>query len=159
MISKTLERLRQNASIVPIVDTAMGTLIQSGVITFLRELGVPRIIDGGDSINKAAISAAMSAGYNACIDDLLNFKERFIVEKQIVTAKVPDYGAAQAVVESGDITKEEVDAIRSNKQFDALKLTEAERHAFAEFKRKQNEHNARLGAAPTPAGTVSRKGN
>lgn len=146
MIPKSLERLRQNASIVPIVDTAVGTLIQSGVMTFLREKAAPVIIDGGESINKAAILAAMSAGYNACLDDLLNFKERFIVEREVVTSSAPDYGATEAIVERGDLTKEEADAIRANRPIDPTKYTESVRVDFAEFQRKRAEHNAKSGA-------------
>lgn len=146
MIPKSLERLRQNGSIVPIVDTAVGTLIQSGVMTFLREKAAPVILDGGESINKAAILAAMSAGYNSCLDDLLNFKERFIVERAVITSSAPDYGATETIIERGDLTKEEADAIRASKQFDHTKHTESVRTDFAEFQRKRAEHNAKSGA-------------
>lgn len=146
MIPKSLERLRQNGGIVPIVDTAVGTLIQAGVMTFLREKAAPVILDGGESINKAAIVAAMSAGYNACLDDLLNFKERFIAERAATVTTAPDYGATESTIERGDLTKEEADAIRANKQFDHTSHAAAVRTDFATFQRKRLEHNAKSSA-------------
>lgn len=124
----------------------MGTLAQAGVITFLRENGVPIITDGGESINKAAIAAAASAGYNKCLDDLLNFKERFILIKENISGATPDYGATQAAIQRGDISKEEADAIRSNQQFDYTKHTASTKAEFDAFQRKRLEHNAKSGA-------------
>lgn len=60
----------------------------------------------------AAASAANASGYNAALDDLVLFQERYLTQQ--VTGKLEmNYGSVETALQLGDITKEEADAIRS----------------------------------------------
>ncbi len=71
-----------------------------------------------------ASQASYSAGYFQALDDLMNFRENILDAGQIST-KTPeaDYGALQTLVDSGEITKEEADALRTGSTPDYSKFT------------------------------------
>lgn len=111
MTSKTFQRLQGNASFLTTYLTSVGALFTSGFFDVLREFG--RIdISLQDSNDKLSVKAAYSAGYNAAIDDILNFKEKYM-DKPVVTNLTPDFGGRDYAVKVGNLTQKEADSLRN----------------------------------------------
>lgn len=111
----TLEELLNDSNFSKYLPFALSALKASGVIRALRERGRPMDIPAATDnyVAAQASEAQRSIGYNNCLDDLLYFAERYLKTKTQTTSPELSYGAAMSVLESGDLTKEELDAIVS----------------------------------------------
>jgi len=114
-MSKALARILDSPDLLSTYITGLTYLERSYVIDFLRERATVKIIDGGSDVQKAAAEAHRSLGYQQALDDLINFKEKFIIgaanKGQPLT---PTFGAVDRAFQQNDLLPEEVDAIRTN---------------------------------------------
>lgn len=113
MIERKLRELRQNSTLPNDVTEAVMLLERSGVLPFLRLLARPQVSHGGTDINAMAINGAWSAGANDMLESITDFIARFYVEAS-KKSDSPSMGfeALKDLKERGDLTEEELDAIR-----------------------------------------------
>lgn len=83
----------------------------SGFLEWLRAKGNVLLFDPKDDANTQANKASFSAGYHACLDDILEFRN--IISDYEKVKKLPqgDFGARSALVASGKFTQEEADKV------------------------------------------------
>lgn len=94
---------------------AMSLLDSTKIFEFLRDRGKVQYVSPA-SPNYAmelAAQAEHSRGYNEALDDLLQFREKFL-DTSASTMPPRDYGAIDRALQAGDLTEEEADAIRSS---------------------------------------------
>lgn len=108
-----LERLKQNANFLAQYLNGMSALNNSGIFDFLKKKAEPQIVGLGKDINVMATQAARSAGYFEALDDLYNFREKYLEERPNLNDTKPDYGGSERAIESGDLTEEELHAART----------------------------------------------
>lgn len=121
-VKNLLEFIRKNTAFLPVYLQAMSLLNETLVLDYLVEQGKPKpIYPGGDSfVDLQVAEYNKSIGYNQCLYDLINFKERFL--EVVVAQNAPmDFGAVARLEEQQDLTKEEADAIRRNSPIPELK--------------------------------------
>lgn len=114
MISKVLDRIKNNPNALAYYTTAVSDLVRSGVIEFMRERARVVIVGGGTDPQAMATQAARSAGYMQALDDILYFRELHI-DSVIPLARVPlDFGGTDRAILSGDMTEEEANELRNS---------------------------------------------
>ena len=112
MSEKELNLLKQKPNLITDYNSGIEALYRSGVFTFLRSIG--RVYrTSKDTVEVSALDGAYAAGFQDCLDVLLNFREKFIDPKPISPSMTPDYGGARLAYERGDITLEEYNGIRN----------------------------------------------
>ena len=109
-ILKQLELLRSSDTTRSLYSEGMSKLYGSGVFGFLRAMGRVTLTDKDDA-EKVALQGAYTAGYQDCLDHLLNFQEFFLDVPIIKSGLKPDFGGRSALRESGDITDREADEL------------------------------------------------
>lgn len=115
MSIKEIERLKGNPSLVEAYRIGMNSLFTAGITDALRALGRPiRRKEGADAIQMAS-EASWSAGWNDCLENLLYFQELHLGGTLETPNVKMDFGSLQKALQSGDLTQEEADAIRSGK--------------------------------------------
>lgn len=117
MIQKQIESFKTNTALLAHLTTALSLLHQSGVLSFLRDLGRVKFVppDAENYTSVQASAAAESWGYNQALDNLIYFREYFLETTQPKADKVADlYGALEKVVADGDLSEGEADAIRTD---------------------------------------------
>lgn len=93
---------------------AVDALIRIGVIALLRAKARPHRHDRGADQNIMASEASYYAGCNDIIDELLEIKENYFLNRDGGPERPPlTYGAIDALLEKGEITKEEADDLRA----------------------------------------------
>lgn len=107
-----LKLFKENAKAVAAFEAGLSHLKASGVFNLLRQFARPFASDRGESLNAAAYTAAHAEGYNQCLDDLLYFDQKFLVQKLKGKTVVPDFGGLALAVRQGNLTKEEAEKIR-----------------------------------------------
>jgi len=109
----TLKELQDSPDFLKYLPFALSALKASGVLRALRELARPETVPAtsDNCLAAQAFEAQKSIGYNNCLDDLLYFIDRYLRTNQSSDIPALSYGASAAVMESGDLTKEELDAI------------------------------------------------
>ncbi len=116
MIAKEIDRIKGNPSVKDAYRTGMNALFQAGIVDALRVLGRPKRHRNGESEVVMASEGAWSAGWNDCLETLLYFEQLYFNDDN--PAETPnvrmDFGALSKIVESGELTREEADAIRNN---------------------------------------------
>jgi hypothetical protein len=92
-------------------------LYESGILEYVRTLGMQILVKQTSNVDEAALLGARAAGWQECLDVLTNFTE-LVIQPTLKIRETPraDFGSLQRSLESGDLTKEEVDAIRFNTQ-------------------------------------------
>lgn len=122
MLSKRLEFIKENPALLANYSQALSLLMQSGVIDVLREVGRVRFIPV-DTPNYSQVLAnemQYSLGFNDALSNLEFFVERYINPTYEGKQTVLDFGAIDRALESGDLTKEEADAIRAGNPIPTL---------------------------------------
>lgn len=115
-MESALNRIRKNEHFLSVYLDSMSVLHSTGIFEVLRERG--RTVVTPDTIGNTqalATTAAISTGYNQCIEDLLNFSENFLGDKSIKSVK-PDYGAINKLQESGEISEEEAQILKYGRE-------------------------------------------
>lgn len=88
-------------------------LATSGLGEYLRSRGSIPAFDPSNDVVIQANKGAFSAGYNACLDDLIGFIDEVVVPLENAS-KMPfsSYGAHEAMKDSGRFTQEEIDKMK-----------------------------------------------
>jgi hypothetical protein len=115
MIEEDLQKIVDNKFFLTQHAEVVMFLEDSKFLSYLRAKGLEFLIASTD-INNAALNGQRAAGWQACLDLIVDFKEK-ILRPILETKATPraDFGSLDRAVESGDITKEEADAIRNNR--------------------------------------------
>lgn len=110
-----LQAVKDNPEFLSLFNQGMSLLHRSGVFTFLRDNGrvFPASPEVPNYVDYQAAIANWSVGYNAAIDHLLRFREIFLDENADANKMQPDFGALDRALENGDLTQEEINALRS----------------------------------------------
>lgn len=118
MLRAELLRLHQLPNFVDDYGNGLAALKRSRIFEVLRLLGQPQIPFDGRDVQALATQAARSAGWNAAINILLDFEK--LIDEAVTPQTSPQmrYGGLEAAVKSGDILKEEADAIRDGRPID-----------------------------------------
>lgn len=116
-VSPTLQRIRESKEFLNLFTQGMSYLHQSGIFELLRENGrvYPVSPEAPNYVEYQAALASWSVGYNTALDHLLRFREIFLDIGVDASKVAADFGAGDAAVEKGDLTVEELNAIRSGK--------------------------------------------
>lgn len=117
-----LLELQDSADFQKYLPFALAAIKASGVLKALRERARPAAIPAASEncVAAQAFEAQRSIGYNECLDDLIYFADRYLKKETSTTTPSLQYGAGIAVLESGDLTKEELDAIVSGTDPNAI---------------------------------------
>lgn len=114
MLKKELEILRAREDTLTQYNIAVDALYRSGVLNFLRALG--RVTkDKADTVDKLALDGAYAAGFQDCLDMIVNFREEFLTPKTADVRVPADYGGLKAAVERGDLSTEEAEYVRNSR--------------------------------------------
>lgn len=113
----TLEELQKNPDFLKYLPFAISALKASGVIRALRDKARPETVPATSEncVAAQAFEAQKAIGYNNALDDLIYFADRYLKSTQKTDAPSLNYGANMAVLESGDLTKEELNAVISGR--------------------------------------------
>jgi hypothetical protein len=109
----TLAELLDSPDFLKYLPFALSALKASGVLRALREIARPAAVPTthDNCLAAQAFEAQKSIGYNQCLDDLIYFMDRYLKTNKQKDAPALNYGANISVMEAGDLTKEELDAI------------------------------------------------
>lgn len=123
MIRKIIERLSKNQSFLGVYSSGVSHLYASGIVDFLREKAKCRFAPNLE-LHSTALEGARSAGYQEALEDIFEFADRYLTPTLGAegTPKM-EFGALDALIESGDLTKEEADAIRRDTPVDYSQYT------------------------------------
>ena len=104
-----LKNVLQNEAFLTLYIEGMSKLSQSGIFSFLRELGRVRHIPSQslNYMNEQAIAAAESRGFQEALDSLYFFREKFIDKPAKVTIE-PTFGGTEAALQAGNLTMEDL---------------------------------------------------
>lgn len=106
MFAKHLERIRSNPTIISNFKAAVAVLEENYIFYFLVALGRPQRT-AKSSLDELANEGAYAAGWQDCLDHLLNFEEYYLSQKKSSVPLNPDYGGKRKLLEEGRITEEE----------------------------------------------------
>lgn len=109
ILNDLLKRIRSQDHQLTDIAVASDALQHTKIVEYCQTKGSPRLVGQGNDIAGQAIAGAWSSGYLECLDDILRFKEKYLLEALPVERPVQDFGGTQAAVEKGYLTKEEAD--------------------------------------------------
>lgn len=112
-LQKIIDFLQSNPGDLHFFEDALEKLSHSRIVEFLKEKGKPTIVGIEDLPQSLATEAAWSAGYQECLDDILNFRDKYLVvntEKR--PSRDPSYGALELALERKFIRQDEVEKFR-----------------------------------------------
>ncbi len=114
-----LERLLKNPEVSDVTLNIHNLLKNSGVADYVQMLGNQILTKQTSTVEEAALQGARAAGWQECLDFILYFNE-LVIQPTVKVDSMPraDFGSLDRAVTLGDLTKEEVDAIRTNRQPD-----------------------------------------
>jgi len=98
-----LKALKDSPAFLKNYKSGIQALAGSGVIGFLRTFARPFLYDGGADLNRAAASAAYSAGYHAALDEILYFNELYMTESKEHKKTPLDFGGRKIALARGDL--------------------------------------------------------
>ena len=116
-----IEIFKQNPDIFDTFLRALSTLRSTGVLEMLRERGQVRAAseNSPNYVAAQANRASWSLGYNRALDELVYFRELFLTETTTVQPP-PAFGSLERALEAGDLTEDEINAIRNNEPIPLL---------------------------------------
>lgn len=110
---KVLEVIKSDETALPKWHQLLDLLTDSKILFFLQELGRVQQLpfDTPNYIQAQAVEAARAYGVNQTLDWLINFRDVLSTARE--NQKIPfEFSGLETALSSGDITKEEYDAIR-----------------------------------------------
>jgi hypothetical protein len=123
-VNAHIESILAKPSTADAAVTIRTSLYDSGIFEYLRVLGMQILVKQTSNVDEAALLGARAAGWQECLDVLINFSELVIQPTMNITeAPRADFGSLNRSLETGDLTQEEVDAIRFNKRPDYKSIT------------------------------------
>lgn len=114
MLETELDILRKNPETISSYSSGMSLLFRSGVFQYLRAMGRV-LLSPKDTQESIALNGAYAAGWQDCLDILLNFKEQVYDKRAIPKNIRVDYGGFRAALQRGDLTEEDRNAIINGK--------------------------------------------
>lgn len=117
MIEKIFRDIKGDPVFLAVFNEGMSLLYRTRIFEFLRERGRAQAVEHGQDPQAMAYQAARSIGYNQAIEDLFYFREKFLDPSNSVDNVKIDFGGSENAVASGDLTKEELDAIQSGRSY------------------------------------------
>lgn len=122
VVLEKLERIRSHPESLVHLAEALDRLQLSGVIDFLKAVFQPRLRQSiQEGMEQNALANAYAAGANEAIESLLFFKEMWFAKPEEHKTPRADFGSILANKETGDLTQEEINAIKSGKRPDYSK--------------------------------------
>lgn len=119
VVLEKLERIRKNPQSLVHLAEALDRLQVSGIIDFLKAVFQPRLRQTmQEGVEQNALANAYAAGANEAIESLLFFKEMWFAKPEEPKTPRADFGSTIANKETGDLTQEEINAIKSGKRPD-----------------------------------------
>lgn len=110
-----LKQIRENPQSVSWLNGALQNLILSRILEFLRARHIPQILGLGKDAQVLATQCAFTCGYNQALNDLEEFREKYLEEQESGAVRAQmDFGATDTLLAEGFISKEEADALRRN---------------------------------------------
>lgn len=109
-----LNKLIESPTFLSNYISGMSALYQSGIFEALRENGrvSPANPETQHYVEYQAAIANFSIGYNAALDDLLYFREKYMQNDEFLKNLKMDFGGLKAAVDSGDLTEDEANELR-----------------------------------------------
>lgn len=89
--------------------------VLSGLFNVLRRVAMPKLMGIRGDPQSMATEAAFSNGYFQCIDDILYFKERFLLDKEepgVAPNKMMQFGARDKLLKHNILTREELNGLK-----------------------------------------------
>lgn len=114
-MQRVLENLKADETFLPKWHQLVDLLIDSKFYLFLQELGRVQSLsyDTPNYIQAQAVEAGRANGVNQVLDWMLNFRDVLAAQKEV--PKIPfEFSGPENALSTGDITKEELDAIRND---------------------------------------------
>lgn len=103
-----LERFKKAADALVDYSSGRDFLRKSGIFALLRQFARPFSPDNGANPYIAARAAAYSEGYNAALDDLLYFEEKYLTLGTNSKGIVADFGGLALALRKGDLTEKDI---------------------------------------------------
>lgn len=104
---RELANLKNNPEFLPRYEAVVENLRLSGLLSFLRSVARPFIYDGGRDVQRSAAEAQYNAGYHACLDDIVYFKDMYLTETATKNARM-DFGGRKLALAKGDLVEGDV---------------------------------------------------
>lgn len=115
MQNELLDVIKKDPTFVKKYLEARSLLWSTHVFEYLRGKARPRVIALGSNVQVQATEAVFSAGYNECLDDISDFINRILTTQAAPSLPTPDYGGLELAKERGDLTEEDINAIRQSR--------------------------------------------
>lgn len=114
MAKTALDIIKDKESFLSLYTQGMSLLYQSGIFEFLREngRGVPVSPEVPNYVEYQLAIYNRCLGYQAALDDLYYFQEKFLTTLPSLQNVDMDFGGVDEALKKGDLTKEDLDAIR-----------------------------------------------
>lgn len=111
--NKLFEDIKGNALALASIADCMTTLQNIGFLKYARMYFKPALaVSTSETIEKAALDGAYTAGANDALDLLENFVAICRTVEQTPLAPRADFGSIDTLLKTGQITKDEYDAIK-----------------------------------------------
>jgi len=134
------ENFKSNEGAIALYQEGLLLLKQSGILEILQDASRVKVARPENSlfVDIQAAYANQAIGYTEALDDLLYFKDKYLIDATPQTTKAEaDYGAVDIMLAKGDITQEEYDLLRSGKSIEEV----FSRHDSAAFKKLREEQS------------------
>lgn len=109
ILKKDIAEFLKNETKIIHYNNGLRELQKSGVIDLMRRIGTPRVLFGETS-SAMAHEGAWAAGYQAALENLVNFLDMFTPEQMEKAEKLgaPDFDGTEAALRRGDLRPEDL---------------------------------------------------
>ena len=98
-----LQVLKDHPSFMESYELIVKEMRRSGLLHFLRSVARCYIYDGGSNPSRSAAEAQYNAGYHACLDDIMHFKDLYLTESAQNRKPTMDFGGRRIALAKGDL--------------------------------------------------------
>lgn len=114
MFEQHLIKLLENSpTLATQISAAVELLSRSGALDLFKHKATPRIGNSKDP-TQLMVEGVRAAGYADALYDLTHFRERYVNTPASRSTDLSKGNTIDLLVENGNLTKEEADALRSN---------------------------------------------
>lgn len=111
-----LDELTIDPNFIPEYANAILSLERSRLIEYLRSKGLDYLLLPYKDATEAALNAARTQGWQACLDSIEDFKRTLGAERDVKSVMPrADFQSLERSVETGDLTAEEKEALANGK--------------------------------------------
>lgn len=115
-MSKLSDKLLSNPSFLSAYSVGMDQLFASGIFEILREIGTVHPLLATHKHKSAIAEAYRSIGYNQALDDLINFKEKFVSQTNSPEPVPADFGGLRLALQNNNLTEQEANEYRESRK-------------------------------------------